>query len=97
MLLRANSRLRLDSVGPLGQGSTPADFEQFHLLIGHVMVNANPYAYPVVTGTAIFLAALLDSLRLIAPAGRRRISGPQSSDPSGDPEASRTLVDPNSL
>jgi ribose/xylose/arabinose/galactoside ABC-type transport system permease subunit len=31
---------------------------------GLVMINANPYAYPVVTGGAIFLAALLDSIRL---------------------------------
>jgi ribose transport system permease protein len=31
---------------------------------GLVMVNANPYAYPVVTGSVIFVAALVDSLRL---------------------------------
>lgn len=31
---------------------------------GLVMINANPYAYPVITGTVIFIAALLDSIRL---------------------------------
>ena len=31
---------------------------------GLVMVNANPYAYPVITGAVIFLAALLDSIRV---------------------------------
>jgi ribose transport system permease protein len=31
---------------------------------GLVMINANPYAYPVITGAVIFLAALIDSLRL---------------------------------
>jgi ribose transport system permease protein len=31
---------------------------------GLVMVNANPYAYPVITGTVIFAAALLDSRRV---------------------------------
>jgi ribose transport system permease protein len=30
---------------------------------GLVMINANPYAYPVITGAVIFLAALLDSIR----------------------------------
>lgn len=30
---------------------------------GLVMINANPYAYPVITGGVIFLAALLDSIR----------------------------------
>ena len=30
---------------------------------GLAMINANPYAYPVITGTVIFVAALLDSLR----------------------------------
>jgi len=30
---------------------------------GLVMVNANPYAYPVITGAVIFFAALLDSVR----------------------------------
>lgn len=30
---------------------------------GLVMINANPYAYPVITGAVIFLAALLDSAR----------------------------------
>jgi ribose/xylose/arabinose/galactoside ABC-type transport system permease subunit len=27
------------------------------------MINANPYAYPVITGAVIFVAALLDSVR----------------------------------
>lgn len=31
---------------------------------GLVMIDANPYSYPVITGTVIFLAALLDSVRL---------------------------------
>jgi ribose transport system permease protein len=30
---------------------------------GLVMINANPYAYPVITGSVIFIAALLDSIR----------------------------------
>jgi len=30
---------------------------------GLVMINANPYAYPVITGSVIFVAALLDSIR----------------------------------
>jgi ribose transport system permease protein len=30
---------------------------------GLVMINANPYAYPVITGAVIFLAALIDSVR----------------------------------
>jgi len=30
---------------------------------GLVMMNANPYAYPVITGTVIFFAALFDSIR----------------------------------
>jgi ribose transport system permease protein len=30
---------------------------------GLVMIDANPYAYPVITGAVIFLAALLDSIR----------------------------------
>src|SRR6202022_20690 len=33
---------------------------------GLVMINANPYAYPVITGTVIFVAALLDSMRSAA-------------------------------
>jgi ribose transport system permease protein len=31
---------------------------------GLVMIDANPYAYPVITGVVIFLAALIDSVRL---------------------------------
>lgn len=40
---------------------------------GLVMVNANPYVYSVITGGVIFLAALLDSvrLRLVARMERR--------------------------
>jgi ribose transport system permease protein len=43
---------------------------------GLAMINANPYAYPVITGTVIFLAALLDSLRsgAIARLARRSIT-----------------------
>jgi ribose transport system permease protein len=42
---------------------------------GLALVNANPYAYPVITGTVIFVAALLDSLRSAAliRQGRRPI------------------------
>ena len=42
---------------------------------GLVMINANPYAYPVITGAVIFLATLLDSTRsgLVARIGRRQI------------------------
>jgi ribose transport system permease protein len=39
---------------------------------GLAVINANPYAYPVITGTVIFAAALLDSLRLGAMARRAR-------------------------
>jgi ribose transport system permease protein len=43
---------------------------------GLAMINANPYAYPVITGTVIFVAALLDSLRsgAIARLSRRSIT-----------------------
>jgi ribose transport system permease protein len=42
---------------------------------GLVMINANPYAYPLITGAVIFLATLLDSIRsgLVARMGRRQI------------------------
>lgn len=42
---------------------------------GLAMINANPYAYPVITGAVIFLAALLDSVRsgLVARMMRRQI------------------------
>jgi len=42
---------------------------------GLVMINANPYAYPVITGGVIFLAALLDSVRsgVVARVNRRQI------------------------
>ena len=39
---------------------------------GLAAINANPYAYPVITGTVIFAAALLDSLRSGALARRSR-------------------------
>ena len=40
---------------------------------GLVMINANPYAYPVITGAVIFVAALLDAIRsrMQARIGRR--------------------------
>jgi ribose transport system permease protein len=43
---------------------------------GLVMINANPYAYPVVTATVIFMAAFLDSIRsgLAARLERRAIA-----------------------
>ncbi|HMO65519.1 MAG TPA: ABC transporter permease, partial [Verrucomicrobiota bacterium] len=42
---------------------------------GLVIINANPYAYPLVTSVIIFLAVLLDSVRsgLLRRLGRRRI------------------------
>lgn len=44
---------------------------------GLVIVNANPYAYPVITGIVIFVAALLDSMRSSAMARLyRRLSCP---------------------
>lgn len=45
---------------------------------GLVMIDANPYAYPVVTGGVIFLAALFDSLRnsLLVRLDRRSILAP---------------------
>jgi ribose transport system permease protein len=48
---------------------------------GLVLINANPYAYPVITGGVIFLATLVDSVRLrfIARTERRRIY-PDESD-----------------
>jgi len=53
---------------------------------GLVLINANPYAYPVITGSVIFLAALLDSVRLkfIARTERRRIC-PDELDPAHMP------------
>jgi ribose transport system permease protein len=44
---------------------------------GLVMINANPYAYPVITGLVIFLAALIDSMRLalLARLERYRLIG----------------------
>lgn len=46
---------------------------------GLVLIDSNPYAYPVVTGGVIFLAALFDTVRvsLVARLERRRIM-PQS-------------------
>ena len=38
---------------------------------GLAMMNANPYAYPVITGAVIFLAALLDRLRALGAQRRR--------------------------
>jgi len=44
---------------------------------GLVMINANPYAYPVITGSVIFVAALLDSIRTRTQARmNRRTVGP---------------------
>ena len=42
---------------------------------GLVILNADPYLYPLVTAAIIFLAVLLDSTRsrLLAHWGRRRI------------------------
>jgi ribose transport system permease protein len=50
---------------------------------GLVMIDANPYAYPVITGAVIFLAALLDSgrSRLQALLERRRVR-PESTSPT---------------
>lgn len=50
---------------------------------GLVMINANPYAYPVITGGAIFIAALFDSIRsrLQARLNRRAVRPQQQSIP----------------
>lgn len=47
---------------------------------GLVMINANPYAYPVITGAVIFIAALFDSVRsrLQARLDRRPITVPDT-------------------
>lgn len=47
---------------------------------GLVMINANPYAYPVITGAVIFLAALLDSIRSsVQKRLERRVIRPEAS------------------
>jgi ribose transport system permease protein len=48
---------------------------------GLVIIDANPYAYPVITGTVIFIAALLDSIRSRLQARlERRAIRPASSE-----------------
>ena len=54
---------------------------------GLVMVDANPYAYPVITGSVIFLAALIDSVRTRLAARFERVSAGLESDIK--PKASR--------
>jgi ribose transport system permease protein len=50
---------------------------------GLVLIDANPYAYPVITGSVIFIAALLDSGRLTLQARlERRRTRPESSSPA---------------
>lgn len=50
---------------------------------GLVMMNANPYAYPVITGSVIFLAALFDSIRSRVQARLERHSiRPEAPTPS---------------
>jgi ribose transport system permease protein len=51
---------------------------------GLVMINANPYAYPVITGAVIFLAALFDSIRsrLQARMNRRAVRPQKQSIPT---------------
>jgi ribose transport system permease protein len=60
---------------------------------GLVIIDANPYAYPVITGLVIFVAALLDSVRsrLQARMQRRAIRPPQENAPAAfHPVATRT-------
>jgi len=50
---------------------------------GLVIIDANPYAYPVITGTVIFVAALLDSIRSRLQARlERRAIRPISGEPA---------------
>ena len=60
---------------------------------GLAIINANPYAYPVIIGLVIFLAALLDSVRsrLSVLAGRRNTRKSLQKRPS--PDASLLLDD----
>src|SRR3984957_11973461 len=59
---------------------------------GLVMINANPYAYPVITGAVIFLAALLDSIRsrLELRLQRRLIRPPDRTTPQTFPSVTST-------
>lgn len=60
---------------------------------GLVIIDANPYAYPVITGGVIFVAALLDSIRsrLQARLERRGVrTEPRAAAPVFDPVAART-------
>jgi ribose transport system permease protein len=60
---------------------------------GLAMIDANPYAYPVITGSVIFLAALLDSGRSRLQARfERRGMRPEANSPGGtlDPIPTRT-------
>jgi ribose transport system permease protein len=52
---------------------------------GLVMIDANPYAYPVITGLVIFLAASLDSFRswMTARSRRRHAAAAGASGPPG--------------
>jgi ribose transport system permease protein len=61
---------------------------------GLVMINANPYAYPVITGTVIFLAALFDSFRsrLQAQISPRAIRSDAHSSPPGCLQHSRDNI-----
>lgn len=52
---------------------------------GLVMMNANPYAYPVITGSVIFLAALFDSIRSRLQARLERHSIRPESQPDTTP------------
>jgi ribose/xylose/arabinose/galactoside ABC-type transport system permease subunit len=59
---------------------------------GLVMINANPYAYPVITGAVIFIAALLDSIRsrLQKQLERRAIRPESSTTPMAFPSVTKT-------
>lgn len=54
---------------------------------GLVMMNANPYAYPVITGSVIFLAAAFDSIRSRLQARLER----HSIRPQAQPDTARAL------
>jgi ribose transport system permease protein len=62
---------------------------------GLVMINANPYAYPVITGAVIFVAALLDSVRsrLQGRVERRAVRSELNNAPSYSVQSRLTRID----
>jgi ribose transport system permease protein len=59
---------------------------------GLAVTNANPYAYPVIVGLVIFLAALLDSLRSRLAARSARSQRRQPTKEAADPGARRYVA-----